>query len=107
MHLDLLKSHISIETLNSPELPDWFVITGLNGSGKSQLLQAIDNGCVRATGDGSHLSSKLFDFATMELKVLTAVVDVLDEENTINPCLFHSKCYIHYVVKPINLVKHA
>lgn len=43
LKLSFSKSHLSIKELNSIELPQMTVITGLNGSGKSHFLQAIAN----------------------------------------------------------------
>jgi predicted ATPase len=39
--LKFIDKHLSIQSLDDVEIPDFAVITGLNGSGKSQLLDAI------------------------------------------------------------------
>ncbi len=41
MNLSLKEAHLSIQCLNAIELPDFTVVTGLNGSGKTHLLDAI------------------------------------------------------------------
>nr|WP_239058360.1 AAA family ATPase [Aliiroseovarius sp. PrR006] len=41
MKLNFVSDHLSINKFNAVELPDFTVITGINGAGKSHLLQAI------------------------------------------------------------------
>lgn len=48
MHLTFKKPHLSIrEALPDQDVPDFAVISGLNGAGKSHLLQAIAKGAVQ------------------------------------------------------------
>jgi len=47
MLLKFVSPHLSITPFEPVELPNLCVITGINGSGKSHLLQAIANGNVR------------------------------------------------------------
>lgn len=56
LRLRWLKNHLSIGQFNSYELPDFSIITGLNGSGKTHLLNAIQNGAVQIVGQGSDMS---------------------------------------------------
>ncbi|MBD2626671.1 AAA family ATPase [Anabaena variabilis FACHB-164] len=44
MKFSLVKPYKSITFLTETELPDFFVLTGVNGSGKTQLLKAIEKG---------------------------------------------------------------
>lgn len=44
------QSYKSIDSLEPTDLPDFTVITGINGSGKSQLLEAIRGGVVSIDG---------------------------------------------------------
>lgn len=46
MQLEFKKPHLSIAAFPTVELPPLAIIVGLNGSGKSHLLQAIANGSV-------------------------------------------------------------
>jgi predicted ATPase len=47
MKLEFSKGHLSIEAFpEKKDLPPMTIIVGINGSGKSHLLQAIQNGCV-------------------------------------------------------------
>ena len=47
MKLSFLKIHKSITSFPELELPDFVVLTGVNGAGKSHLLEAIENGSMR------------------------------------------------------------
>ena len=42
MQIQFNQQHISIERFNSIELANFTVLTGVNGSGKSHLLSAIE-----------------------------------------------------------------
>lgn len=44
MKLTFLRNHKSITSFPDIELPDFVVLTGVNGAGKSHLLEAIENG---------------------------------------------------------------
>jgi len=59
--LQFIKPHLSIKKLNEIELRDFTVITGINGSGKSHLLDAIANGSVATDiAEQPSLDIKLF-----------------------------------------------
>ncbi|MBS9384778.1 MAG: AAA family ATPase [Dolichospermum sp. BR01] len=47
MKLSFLKIHKSITSFPQIELPDFVVLTGVNGAGKSHLLEAIENGSMQ------------------------------------------------------------
>ncbi len=47
MKLEFVSPHKSIESFDSIDLDDFSIFTGKNGSGKTQLLQAIKNGHVK------------------------------------------------------------
>lgn len=56
--LNLKTPFASIQELNEFELPDFTVLTGLNGSGKTQLLQGIQSGKIEVEGyDLGHIIS--------------------------------------------------
>lgn len=46
MELSFVRSFNSITELNTIEINDFSVLTGINGSGKTHLLQAIENGAI-------------------------------------------------------------
>lgn len=50
MRLVFKTRHLSIDQFNPIKIPDFVVLTGVNGSGKSHLLQAIQNGSVLIEG---------------------------------------------------------
>jgi predicted ATP-binding protein involved in virulence len=47
MQLSFLKIHKSIISFPNTELPNFVVLTGVNGAGKSHLLEAIENGSMQ------------------------------------------------------------
>ena len=47
MKLSLIRSYKSINSFPEIELPNFVVLTGINGAGKSHLLEAIENGSVQ------------------------------------------------------------
>ena len=50
MKLTYVKKHLSVDQFDDFELPDFAVLTGMNGSGKTHLLQAINNGSITVSG---------------------------------------------------------
>ena len=50
MRIELRQPHKSIETLTTEELPDFAILIGRNGAGKTQLLQAINEGTATIPG---------------------------------------------------------
>ena len=63
MKLELRTPHLSISRLVcSNELPDFIVLTGANGSGKTHLLRAIESGAVLVDGiSKSGAQARFFD----------------------------------------------
>lgn len=49
--INFVRNHKSIKALKTIDLPDFTILTGLNGSGKSHLLEAIENGSVQLRTD--------------------------------------------------------
>jgi AAA domain, putative AbiEii toxin, Type IV TA system len=47
MKLTFVSPHKSITSFPEIDLPDFVILTGVNGAGKSHLLEAIENGCAR------------------------------------------------------------
>ena len=67
MQLEYKSSHISIDQFNPVDMPDFMVLTGVNGSGKSHLLDAIDKRKVAISGmENSHIV--LFNYETFKLE---------------------------------------
>ena len=63
IELQLKSRYLSIGQVASPELPDFAVLTGRNGAGKTQLLQAIQMGHVVVSGvDTAEI--ELYDMAS-------------------------------------------
>lgn len=66
MILEFHKPHLSITELAQTELPDFTVLTGVNGSWKSHLLSAIENQSIRIR-EINQPRIVLFNYATFKL----------------------------------------
>ncbi len=67
MQLQFKQSHLSIEQFDPIELGDFTVLTGVNGSGKSHLLEAIEKYDVAISGmENAHIV--LFNYETFRLE---------------------------------------
>jgi predicted ATPase len=66
MKLQFQSEYKSIKSLETVELPSFSVITGLNGTGKTHLLEAISNGNIRII---SNINAKIcrFNYETFKL----------------------------------------
>lgn len=66
MKLSLSRPYLSLVALPSQELPDFTLITGVNGAGKSHLLKALQNGAATcdAAPDAAH-DVRLFDWTNL------------------------------------------
>lgn len=82
MKLVYQKDHISIKKFNTVELPDFVVLTGINGSGKSHLLEAIEKRCVNIEGENNP-KIVLFDYRSFYLENEAAynARQIIDERN--------------------------
>ena len=67
MRLVFSQPHLSIEQFEPIVLPEFAVLTGVNGSGKSHLLQAIEAGKVQVEGL-THPSIVRFNYETFKLE---------------------------------------
>ena len=63
MKIELRRPHKSIEDLTTEELPDFAILIGRNGAGKTQLLEALQRGSAGIPDIGVD-EIKLFDMAT-------------------------------------------
>ncbi|MEM1210767.1 MAG: AAA family ATPase [Planctomycetota bacterium] len=50
MRLQLKKSYLSLKRLDVVDFPPFTILTGINGSGKTHLLEAIEKGAVEVNG---------------------------------------------------------
>ena len=65
MKIELKRSYLSIGELECPTLPDFTVMTGQNGAGKTHLLQALQAGHAVVLGIGKN-SIELYDLASFQ-----------------------------------------
>jgi predicted ATPase len=64
--LTVQKPHRSISHLPETELPDFAIITGINGSGKTHLLEAIEQGAVQIDGvQSGHNRIRRYDWLSL------------------------------------------
>lgn len=77
MRLSLNQAYVSIKDLQTPseQLPQLIVITGFNGSGKTHLLQAIDNKFIVAFNDKDEEIKKIKFFNYESLKPTDETID--------------------------------
>lgn len=66
MKVSFVKQFKSISGFDPVELSDFTILTGVNGSGKSHLLEAISNGSVDVSGI-QRLGIVLFNYENFRL----------------------------------------
>ncbi|MEO7932299.1 MAG: AAA family ATPase [Chthoniobacterales bacterium] len=67
--LTFQKPHRSIKELPPIELNDFALITGVNGAGKSHLLEAIEKGLVQVAGINAVEGIKRYDWTNLTVKL--------------------------------------
>ncbi len=66
MNLSFTSPHLSIQSLPAVDVPSFTLITGVNGAGKTHLLQAIAAGHVRAdVAPNKEEDIRIFDWTTL------------------------------------------
>ncbi|WP_158554731.1 ATP-dependent nuclease [Methylovirgula sp. 4M-Z18] len=68
MQLEFQRAHLSITSFPTCIIPDFTIITGLNGAGKSHLLQALARGDIAtdvAPGGVAGQEIRLYDWSTL------------------------------------------
>ncbi|UWR87000.1 AAA family ATPase [Phaeobacter inhibens] len=65
--LTFSKKYKSLLSFNSVELPDFTLVTGENGSGKSQLLEAIEKGFIQCSELNNTSEAALYTWATLSM----------------------------------------
>ncbi len=65
MKIELNRSYLSISELECPKLPDFTVLTGQNGAGKTHLLQALQGGHAVVPGIGEN-TIELYDLVSFQ-----------------------------------------
>ena len=57
MKIKFIVSYKSINSLPGINLPDFTILTGVNGAGKTHLLEGISSGCIRLESGNKEVSS--------------------------------------------------
>jgi len=65
MKIELTQHHKSIQGIETPDLPDFAVLIGRNGAGKTQLLTALKEGDAQIAGVQPH-DIDLFDMSSFQ-----------------------------------------
>jgi energy-coupling factor transporter ATP-binding protein EcfA2 len=87
MKLIFKKAFLSISNFKNSEIADFSIITGLNGSGKTQLLKAIENGSIEITGiDDSQIKYYNYNDFTVNSQKFDTV-----DMNKRNKALYYDK----------------
>lgn len=70
MQIEFINEYLSISNFDSYEIPEFTLITGLNGSGKTHLLKAIEKGFIRTnlkiTSHTYNNATAYFNYQTLE-----------------------------------------
>lgn len=88
MQLTYYRIHKSVKSFDTVDLPDFTVLTGLNGSGKTHLLEAIANGAIRTNvieQGKENTQVRLFNYTNLTPNDSHAVTshNILHERDTI------------------------
>ena len=95
LKLSFEKEHKSIKSLPDTEVPRFLILTGVNGCGKTHLLQAIDQGAVKVEGIESKMHKiRIYDSASFSVKI-NASANAERSRHQINSDVqnIHSKIY--------------
>ncbi|MBE8990161.1 AAA family ATPase [Nostoc sp. LEGE 12450] len=68
MRLSIIRAYKSITSLPEIELPNFVVLTGVNGAGKTHLIEAIEKGCIQVDDivlDKQTRPIRLFNWANL------------------------------------------
>lgn len=89
MRLTVRQAHKSIKAFPTIELPDFVVLTGVNGAGKTHLLEAIANGFIQIDEvpfSGNNQPIRLFNWSNL----------VPNDSSTINPSQLAQERYSYW-----------
>jgi energy-coupling factor transporter ATP-binding protein EcfA2 len=66
MKIAFQNPHLSIKSFESNDLPNFVLLTGFNGAGKTHFLRSIEGGQIHIFEDNQQLNNKrFFDFSTL------------------------------------------
>lgn len=70
MQIEFINEYLSISNFDSYEIPEFTLITGLNGSGKTHLLIAIEKGFIQTNfkikSDNYNITKVYYNYKTLE-----------------------------------------
>ncbi|MBK2267707.1 OLD family protein [Francisella philomiragia] len=83
MNLEFVCKYKSIDSIEVPQLPNFTILTGLNGSGKTHLLEAIKSGNIKVS-DFQKDEIVLYNYATFNIKDQNLIYDQTITQNIKN-----------------------
>lgn len=96
MRLDFQSIYKSIKSLKPTDLPNFTILTGVNGSGKTQLLEGISGNTILVDGEMSNGRFRLFNWSNLIPNDSTSVSpsQLAQERNNHWP-VFHEQIHIY------------
>jgi ABC-type branched-subunit amino acid transport system ATPase component len=113
MKITLVTPYKSILDFPVTKLPDFVIITGVNGAGKSHLLEAISNGCVQIDGVNLHDRARpirLFNWANLvpnDTGAFASYQITQEKQGLWNEFLQHSQQFKNQIVETLRQLGHS
>ena len=113
MKITLITPYKSILNFPTTELPNFVIVTGVNGAGKSHLLEEISNGCVQIDGINLHDRTRpirLFNWANLvpnDTGAFASYQITQEKQSLWNEFLQHSQQFKTQIVETLRQLGHS